>query len=100
MFKLVLLAGLVLAPLLWLFSISALTTWRYFFYFFLFNLILFLIYTYMHFRYGLVEIGQDEYGLKGMTVYILSLLSHISVAAIVAIIFRKRKRTKEEIESI
>jgi len=97
MFKLVLLAALVLAPLLWLFSISALTTWRYFFYFFLFNLILFLIYTYMHFRYGLIDLSHDEYGLKGMAVYVISLLIHISVAAIVAIIFRKRKRNREEI---
>jgi len=91
MFKLVFLAALILAPLLWLFSISALTTWRYFFYFFLFNLVVFILYTYMHFRYGLIDLGHDEYGLGGMVVYIIAILSHIAVGTLVAIIFKKRK---------
>jgi len=90
--KLLIIAILILAPLLWLFSISALTTWRYFLYFFLFNLVLFIVYTYIHFRYGLIDTGTDPYGLGGMLVYILTLLVHIGVGAIVAIIFRKRKR--------
>lgn len=92
MFKLVFLAILILAPLVWLFSISALTTWRYFFYFFLFNLVVFIIYTYTHFKYGLLDVGQDEYGLGGMIVYVGTLLTHIAISALVAIAIRKRRK--------
>lgn len=85
---------LILGPLLWIFSLVLLKSWRYFWLYFVANLVLLVGYLAILSTSPLSYFGHDEYGLRRLLILMAAVMVHTMLGFFFALGFEFRQRRR------
>lgn len=91
---------LILGPLLWILSLVLLKSWRYFWLYFLANLIVLVGYLAILSTSSLAYFGHDEYGLGRLLILVAAVMMHTLLGFFFALGFGFRQRRGRGINSM
>ena len=89
MFSFVFIAVALLVPILWVWNVLSLLSWRYFIPVFLLNAVFVAVYLYGSLNGAIGFSGHDEYGLGRIVFALAALFIHVILVALFTSVFIK-----------
>ncbi|MEQ9309836.1 MAG: hypothetical protein RLN90_10305 [Balneolaceae bacterium] len=87
---------ILFSPILWLVSIYLLSDWEHVWKFAAINFSVIVLYTVILLFSNIIDLGHDEYGLKRLGTFALTVSTHILLGFLFAVGYKLNKKSKLE----